>query len=105
MDYASEEEQGGDPPRIWAPGANFPGTAFTRSLGDSGAVPTIDHASIHELLRYSAPCSNTAALPGLSMPEPCTICICRDRCQSMQLCVLPFRISMQDRPLAGLPGI
>ena len=36
MDYASEEEQGGDPPRIWAPGANFPGTAFTRSLGDSG---------------------------------------------------------------------
>ena len=38
MDYASEEEQGGDPPRIWAPGANFPGTAFTRSLGDSGAL-------------------------------------------------------------------
>ena len=40
MDYASEEEQGSDPPRIWAPGANFPGTAFTRSLGDSGACST-----------------------------------------------------------------
>lgn len=24
----------GDPPRIWIPGQNYPGTAFTRSLGD-----------------------------------------------------------------------
>lgn len=24
----------GDPPRVWAPGADWPGTAFTRSLGD-----------------------------------------------------------------------
>ena len=24
----------GDPPRIWVPGKEFPGTAFTRSLGD-----------------------------------------------------------------------
>ena len=44
MDYASEEEQGGDPPRIWAPGANFPGTAFTRSLGDSGGCCSITAA-------------------------------------------------------------
>ena len=34
--YTSEEEQGGDPPRLWAPGASWPGTAFTRSIGDSG---------------------------------------------------------------------
>lgn len=33
----SEEEQGGDPPRLWAPGASWPGTAFTRSIGDSVA--------------------------------------------------------------------
>ena len=47
MDYASEEEQGGDPPRIWAPGANFPGTAFTRSLGDSGELrAVVDRAAM-----------------------------------------------------------
>ena len=23
-----------DPPRVWKPNMNFPGTAFTRSLGD-----------------------------------------------------------------------
>lgn len=27
-------DEGGDPPRIWAPTGSYPGTAFTRSIGD-----------------------------------------------------------------------
>jgi hypothetical protein len=27
-------DETGDPPRIWAPNGNYPGTAFTRSIGD-----------------------------------------------------------------------
>lgn len=27
-------DEGGDPPRVWAPNGEYPGTAFTRSLGD-----------------------------------------------------------------------
>lgn len=34
--WGTEEEDGGDPPRLWAPNGNFPGTAFTRSIGDNG---------------------------------------------------------------------
>jgi len=30
-------DEGGDPPRIWSPDGDYPGTAFTRSLGDSVA--------------------------------------------------------------------
>jgi len=30
-----EIDEGGDPPRIWSPHGEYPGTAFTRSLGDS----------------------------------------------------------------------
>ena len=30
-----ELDDGGDPPRIWAADAKYPGTAFTRSIGDS----------------------------------------------------------------------
>ncbi|BDA47891.1 Protein phosphatase 2C and cyclic nucleotide-binding/kinase domain-containing protein [Coccomyxa sp. Obi] len=33
--WTTEEEDDGDPPRIWAPNAMYPGTAFTRSIGDS----------------------------------------------------------------------
>ena len=34
-------------PGIWAPGANFPGTAFTRSLGDSGELrAVVDRAAV-----------------------------------------------------------
>eukprot|EP00308_Calcidiscus_leptoporus_P000358 CAMPEP_0119357956 /NCGR_PEP_ID=MMETSP1334-20130426/6257_1 /TAXON_ID=127549 /ORGANISM="Calcidiscus leptoporus, Strain RCC1130" /LENGTH=1049 /DNA_ID=CAMNT_0007372323 /DNA_START=84 /DNA_END=3233 /DNA_ORIENTATION=+ len=32
-----ELDNGGDPPRVWAPGKSFPGCAFTRSIGDSVA--------------------------------------------------------------------
>lgn len=35
--WGTEEEDGGDPPRLWAPTGNFPGTAFTRSIGDNAA--------------------------------------------------------------------
>lgn len=37
QEWGKEEEDDGDPPRIWAPDGNYPGTAFTRSLGDSVA--------------------------------------------------------------------
>ncbi|KAG2485550.1 hypothetical protein HYH03_015717 [Edaphochlamys debaryana] len=35
--WGTEEEDDGDPPRLWAPNATYPGTAFTRSIGDSAA--------------------------------------------------------------------
>lgn len=31
-----EEDDGGDPPRLWFPNGMYPGTAFTRSIGDAG---------------------------------------------------------------------
>ncbi|KAG2321453.1 hypothetical protein Bca52824_014666 [Brassica carinata] len=33
--WASEENEGGDPPRLWVQNGMYPGTAFTRSVGDS----------------------------------------------------------------------
>jgi cGMP-dependent protein kinase 2 len=33
--WTVESECDGDPPRLWAPDAFYPGTAFTRSIGDS----------------------------------------------------------------------
>lgn len=30
-----EIDEGGDPPRVWSPHGEYPGTAFTRSLGDA----------------------------------------------------------------------
>ncbi|KAF3784118.1 putative protein phosphatase 2C 35 [Nymphaea thermarum] len=35
--WGDEESDDGDPPRLWMPNAMYPGTAFTRSLGDSMA--------------------------------------------------------------------
>eukprot|EP01018_Ginkgo_biloba_P026545 Gb_23110 [translate_table: standard] len=32
-----ENDDGGDPPRLWVPNGNYPGTAFTRSVGDDTA--------------------------------------------------------------------
>lgn len=32
-----EDDEAGDPPRLWLPTENYPGTAFTRSLGDRTA--------------------------------------------------------------------
>lgn len=33
--WGTEEGDDGDPPRLWVPNGMYPGTAFTRSLGDS----------------------------------------------------------------------
>ncbi|KAF5736894.1 Phosphatase 2C family protein isoform 3 [Tripterygium wilfordii] len=35
--WGDEESQGGDPPRLWVQNGMYPGTAFTRSIGDSTA--------------------------------------------------------------------
>lgn len=40
--WGTEEEDDGDPPRLWAPNATYPGTAFTRSIGDSGECCVLD---------------------------------------------------------------
>jgi len=33
-DYGDEDNNDGDPPRLWCDGGKYPGTAFTRSIGD-----------------------------------------------------------------------
>ena len=38
QEWGTEAEDDGDPPRLWAQNGSHPGTAFTRSLGDSGAL-------------------------------------------------------------------
>ena len=35
--WANEESEGGDPPRLWVQNGMYPGTAFTRSVGDCTA--------------------------------------------------------------------
>eukprot|EP00586_Coscinodiscus_wailesii_P010405 CAMPEP_0172500218 /NCGR_PEP_ID=MMETSP1066-20121228/135851_1 /TAXON_ID=671091 /ORGANISM="Coscinodiscus wailesii, Strain CCMP2513" /LENGTH=703 /DNA_ID=CAMNT_0013274341 /DNA_START=306 /DNA_END=2417 /DNA_ORIENTATION=- len=35
IDLGEEIDEWGDPPRVWSPHGEYPGTAFTRSLGDS----------------------------------------------------------------------
>ncbi|MBA0685082.1 hypothetical protein Goari_026623 [Gossypium aridum] len=37
QNWGDEYSQGGDPPRLWVPDGMYPGTAFTRSVGDSTA--------------------------------------------------------------------
>ncbi|XP_020527029.1 probable protein phosphatase 2C 35 [Amborella trichopoda] len=37
QDWGNEENGDGDPPRLWMPNVMYPGTAFTRSVGDSVA--------------------------------------------------------------------
>ena len=34
IELGEELDEGGDPPRVWSPNGDYPGTAFTRSLGD-----------------------------------------------------------------------
>ncbi|KAM0988416.1 hypothetical protein ACFX2A_012573 [Malus domestica] len=38
--WGDEESESGDPPRLWIPNGRYPGTAFTRSVGD-GTAETI----------------------------------------------------------------
>ncbi len=35
LSLGDEIDEGGDPPRVWSPYGDYPGTAFTRSFGDS----------------------------------------------------------------------
>lgn len=37
FELGEELDEGGDPPRVWSPNGDYPGTAFTRSIGDSVA--------------------------------------------------------------------
>ena len=37
LELGEELDEGGDPPRVWAPNGDYPGTAFTRSIGDAMA--------------------------------------------------------------------
>jgi hypothetical protein len=37
LTLGEETDDGGDPPRLWLPGASYPGCAFTRSIGDDHA--------------------------------------------------------------------
>ncbi|KAL7568485.1 hypothetical protein ACA910_012195 [Epithemia clementina (nom. ined.)] len=37
FELGEELDEGGDPPRVWAPNGDYPGTAFTRSIGDAMA--------------------------------------------------------------------
>jgi len=60
INLGEEIDDGGDPPRIWAPNGRYPGTAFTRSIGDALAetlgvyatpeILTFDMDSSHEFL-------------------------------------------------------
>jgi serine/threonine protein phosphatase PrpC/CRP-like cAMP-binding protein len=37
LELGEELDEGGDPPRVWSPNGDYPGTAFTRSMGDAMA--------------------------------------------------------------------
>eukprot|EP00522_Entomoneis_paludosa_P019039 CAMPEP_0172446834 /NCGR_PEP_ID=MMETSP1065-20121228/6320_1 /TAXON_ID=265537 /ORGANISM="Amphiprora paludosa, Strain CCMP125" /LENGTH=797 /DNA_ID=CAMNT_0013198023 /DNA_START=338 /DNA_END=2731 /DNA_ORIENTATION=- len=37
LNLGEELDEEGDPPRVWAPNGDYPGTAFTRSIGDAMA--------------------------------------------------------------------
>lgn len=37
LELGEELDEGGDPPRVWSPNGDYPGTAFTRSIGDAMA--------------------------------------------------------------------
>jgi hypothetical protein len=60
VNLGEEIDDGGDPPRIWAPDGRYPGTAFTRSIGDNVAetlgvyatpeILTFDLDSTHEFI-------------------------------------------------------
>jgi len=50
-----EIDEGGDPPRVWSPNGDYPGTAFSRSLGDSVAESLGVHADPEVLTRELAP--------------------------------------------------
>jgi serine/threonine protein phosphatase PrpC/CRP-like cAMP-binding protein len=50
-----ELDEGGDPPRVWSPDGDFPGTAFTRSIGDAMAEDLGVYAEPELLTREMTP--------------------------------------------------
>ena len=42
--YGNEDDDDGDPPRLWYPRKGYPGCAFTRSIGDEVAEAIGVHA-------------------------------------------------------------
>lgn len=50
-----EIDEGGDPPRVWSPNGDYPGTAFTRSIGDAFAEELGVVASPEMLTRELTP--------------------------------------------------
>lgn len=53
LNLGEDIDEGGDPPRIWSPNGDYPGTAFTRSLGDKVAEECGVIAEPEILQRYS----------------------------------------------------
>ena len=76
QEWGTEEEDEGDPPRLWAQAGNYPGTAFTRSVGDSGAP----RAQAQLRRRLPAPPSAFTATPGASRGSDLMLLSVKNRC-------------------------
>jgi len=55
IELGEELDEGGDPPRVWSPNGDYPGTAFTRSLGDAMAEELGVYAQPEMLTREIKP--------------------------------------------------
>ena len=55
MVLGEEIDEGGDPPRVWSPLGDYPGTAFTRSIGDAIAEELGVFAEPEILVRELSP--------------------------------------------------
>ena len=55
IELGEELDEGGDPPRVWSPNGDYPGTAFTRSLGDNMAEALGVYAEPEMLTREFKP--------------------------------------------------
>lgn len=55
FELGEELDEGGDPPRVWSPDGDYPGTAFTRSLGDAMAEELGVYAEPEMLTREIKP--------------------------------------------------
>ncbi|CAN1324500.1 Probable protein phosphatase 2C 35 [Linum perenne] len=66
--WGDEENDGGDPPRLWVQDAMYPGTAFTRSVGDGTAerIGVIAEPEVSVAARYGDPRDACSAIAGES---------------------------------------
>lgn len=55
FELGEELDEDGDPPRVWAPDGDYPGTAFTRSIGDAMAEELGVYAEPEMLSRQIVP--------------------------------------------------